>query len=90
LPQRDEDMRKLTNLAPIGPQKPCSEWTAAPGIVNLIPTARRGDGGAGGRNQGGESEPLSSVWLGEHPPLYTAGTSAKLHVDLLEGPVSGP
>ena len=53
---------------------PAVEWSVAP-ATGALSRRRRGHGGAGCRHSSRASVP-EQVWLLEHPPLYTAGTSA--------------
>jgi len=56
------------------PGSPPVEWIVAPGLTGyeeaLAEMEARAEAIAGGRS-------LERVWLLEHPPIYTAGTSAK-------------
>ena len=56
------------------------EWNASPGLIPYPLAVRSMEERAAAIGRGTASE---QVWLLEHPPLYTAGTSAKDH-DLLE------
>ena len=62
------------------PGSPPVEWAVAPGLTGydaaVLPMEARADAIAAG-------EANERVWLVEHPPLYTAGTSAKPQ-DLLD------
>jgi len=69
----------LTNLAPNGAQNPV-EWTATLGLVPYPNAVAAMEARVAAIQAGAQSE---QVWLVEHPPLYTAGTSAKPS-DLLE------
>jgi lipoyl(octanoyl) transferase len=69
----------LTILAPNGPQDPV-EWTAARDLVLYPDAVAAMEARVAEIRAGTEAE---QVWLVEHPPLYTAGTSAK-PTDLLE------
>jgi lipoyl(octanoyl) transferase len=66
-------------LAPSGPLPPV-EWTAAPGFVPYPDAVAAMEARVAAIQAGTKGE---QVWLVEHPPLYTAGTSAK-PADLLE------
>jgi lipoyl(octanoyl) transferase len=66
-------------LAPSGPQSPV-EWTTASGLVPYQDAVAAMEARVAAIHAGVEAE---QVWLVEHPPLYTAGTSAKAS-DLLE------
>jgi lipoyl(octanoyl) transferase len=70
---------KLTNLAPNGPPSPV-EWTLAPAPVAYPEAVAAMEARVAAIRAGETGE---QVWLVEHPPLYTAGTSAKPS-DLLE------
>jgi lipoyl(octanoyl) transferase len=65
---------------PAGPGAPPVEWRVTPGLTDyahaLADMETRADAIAEGRA-------AERVWLIEHPPLYTAGTSAK-EADLLD------
>jgi len=69
----------LTSLAPNGPQNPV-EWLTAPGLVPYPDAVAAMEARVAAIQAGKQDE---QVWLVEHPPLYTAGTSAKPS-DLLE------
>jgi len=69
----------LTNLAPNGPQNPV-DWTVAPGLTCYTRAVATMEARVAAIHAGEQDE---QVWLVEHPPLYTAGTSAKPS-DLLE------
>jgi lipoyl(octanoyl) transferase len=56
------------------------EWSVSAGLVPYAPAVRTMEERVAAIAQGAASE---CVWLLEHPPLYTAGTSAKDH-DLLK------
>jgi len=56
------------------------EWEVSPGLVPYQPAVRAMEARVAAIGRGAAPE---RVWLLEHPPLYTAGTSAKDH-DLLE------
>src|ERR1700733_5126930 len=64
---------KLTNLAPHGPPS-AVEWTHAPALVAYPEAVAAMEARVAAIRAGAEDE---QVWLVEHPPLYTAGTSAK-------------
>jgi lipoyl(octanoyl) transferase len=68
----------LTDLAPKGPQAPI-EWVTAADLVSYSDAVAAMEARVAAI-RAGEAE---RVWLVEHPPLYTAGTSAKPS-DLLE------
>ncbi|WP_404947940.1 lipoyl(octanoyl) transferase LipB [Roseovarius sp. TE539] len=51
------------------------EWIASPGLVAYEEAVARMEARAAAIAEGRASE---AVWLLEHPPLYTAGTSARL------------
>ena len=51
------------------------EWRIEPGLTDYRRRGRDDGGGASPRSGDGSAGEL--VWLVEHPPLYTAGTSAK-------------
>jgi lipoyl(octanoyl) transferase len=78
-PVDDDRNETLTKLAPNGPMSPV-EWTIAPAPV-AYPDAVAAMEARVAAIRAGEQAEL--VWLVEHPPLYTAGTSAK-PADLLE------
>jgi len=69
----------LTNLALNGPQDPV-DWTTAPGLVPYPDAVAAMEARVAAIQAGNKHE---QVWLVEHPPLYTAGTSAR-PADLLE------
>ena len=50
------------------------EWTTLPGLSPYAATLAAMEARAAAIAEGREGE---AVWLVEHPPLYTAGTSAK-------------
>jgi lipoyl(octanoyl) transferase len=50
------------------------EWTILPGLADYTQTLAAMEARAGAIAQGAADE---AVWLLEHPPLYTAGTSAQ-------------
>jgi len=58
---------------------PPVDWIVAEGLTDYDVALKRMEDWAAAIAEGSESE---KVWLVEHPPLYTAGTSAKPH-DLL-------
>ena len=66
-------------MATNGPQNPV-EWTAAPDLVPYPDAVAAMEARVAAIQAGTEAE---QVWLVQHPPLYTAGTSAKPS-DLLE------
>jgi lipoyl(octanoyl) transferase len=53
--------------------RPTAEWLIIPGLVPYDEAVRRMEARAASIAEGESSE---CVWLLEHPPLYTAGTSA--------------
>jgi lipoyl(octanoyl) transferase len=69
----------LTTLAPISLQNTV-DWTTAPGLVPYLDAVAAMEARVAAIRAGSERE---QIWLVEHPPLYTAGTSAK-PADLLE------
>jgi len=69
----------LTELAPSGPQNQV-EWAIAPGLTPYTQAVAAMEARVAAIHAG---EAAEQVWLVEHPPLYTAGTSAK-PADLLE------
>jgi lipoyl(octanoyl) transferase len=69
----------LTNLAPNGPQTSI-EWVTAPELVPYVDAVAAMEARVAAIRAG---EQVEQVWLVEHPPLYTAGTSAQPS-DLLE------
>ena len=69
----------MTTLAAAGPQDPV-EWTTARGLVPYPDAVAAMEARVAAIHAGEQAE---QVWLVEHPPLYTAGTSAKA-ADLLE------
>ncbi len=73
------DPEKVTILAPNGPHSPV-EWSTAPGLLPYPDAVAAMEARVAAIQAGAEGE---QVWLVEHPPLYTAGTSAKPS-DLLE------
>jgi lipoyl(octanoyl) transferase len=75
----DDRNEKLTNLAPNRPLKPV-EWAVAPAPVAYPDAVAAMEARVAAIRAGEQGE---QVWLVEHPPLYTAGTSAKPS-DLLE------
>jgi lipoyl(octanoyl) transferase len=75
----DDRNEKLTNLAPNGLSKPV-EWALAPAPVPYPHAVAAMEARVATIRADEQSE---LVWLVEHPPLYTAGTSAKPS-DLLE------
>ncbi len=71
----------ITPLAPpVDASRAGVEWVVTPGLTPYQPSldAMRERAGAIGRGEAGER-----VWLLEHPPLLTAGTSAR-EADLLD------
>ncbi len=70
---------KLTNLAHTGTQTPV-EWSVAPDLVVYDDAIAAMEARVAAIRAG---EMHEKVWLVEHPPLYTAGTSAKAS-DLLD------
>ena len=50
------------------------EWTHLPGLSPYLPTLSAMEARVAGIHEGRAPE---SIWLLEHPPLYTAGTSAR-------------
>ncbi|MCW2273519.1 lipoyl(octanoyl) transferase LipB [Rhodoblastus acidophilus] len=56
------------------PASPPVDWIVAEGLTDYALACKRMEDWAGRIADGSESE---KVWLVEHPPLYTAGTSAK-------------
>ena len=62
------------------PGSPPVEWVAAPGLVGYERAVMEMEARAEAIAAGAAAE---RVWLVEHPPLYTAGTSAK-SADLLD------
>jgi lipoyl(octanoyl) transferase len=78
-PLNDDRTEKLTNLAPNGPLSPV-EWTRAPALVAYPEAVAAMEARVSAIRAGETGE---QVWLVEHPPLYTAGTSTKPS-DLLE------
>lgn len=71
--RRDKIALGLTTTAPV-------EWEVSPGLTPYSEAMSRMDGHVEGIANGTEPE---RVWLLEHPPLYTAGTSAR-DSDLVE------
>ena len=69
----------MTNLPLISGLNPV-EWTVAPELIPYDQAVAAMEERVAAIRAGGRGE---QVWLVEHPPLYTAGTSAKLS-DLLE------
>ena len=69
----------MTDLAPSGPQNPV-EWRTTPGLAPYQDAVTAMEARVAAIHAGEQPE---HVWLVEHPPLYTAGTSAKPS-DLLE------
>jgi lipoyl(octanoyl) transferase len=69
----------LTNLALIGTQTPV-DWSVAPDLVVYGDAIATMEARVAAIRAGESGE---QVWLVEHPPLYTAGTSAKAS-DLLD------
>ena len=67
------------SLMPTSPGNPV-EWRIVPGLVSYAEALKTMEDRAEAIARGEASE---LVWLIEHPPLYTAGTSAKAQ-DLLE------
>ena len=63
----------MTTLAPSGPHNPV-EWTVAPGLTPYAQAVAAMEARVAAIHAGVGDE---QVWLVEHPPLYTAGTSAK-------------
>jgi lipoyl(octanoyl) transferase len=63
----------LTILAPHEPQNPV-EWTTAPDLVFYPDAVAAMEARVAAIHAGERGE---QVWLVEHPPLYTAGTSAR-------------
>ncbi len=72
--RRAADRRPAPLAHALGDRCPAAPALAARAGLTPYP-ARCGHGGAGGRDPGGHRAEL--VWLVEHPPLYTAGTSAR-------------
>ena len=68
-----------TSLPP-APGAPPVEWVVAPGLTGYAEAVAEMEARAAAIADGAAAE---QVWLVEHPPLYTAGTSAK-DGDLLE------
>ena len=56
------------------------EWLIAPGLTDYAAAVAAMEGHVAAMNEGRAGE---RIWLVEHPPLYTAGTSAR-SADLLE------
>ena len=56
------------------------EWTHIPGLAPYPETLAAMEAHVASMNEGRAGE---AIWLLEHPPLYTAGTSAKA-ADLVE------
>ena len=56
------------------------EWLIAPGLTDYSAAVAAMEGHVAAMNEGRAGE---RIWLVEHPPLYTAGTSAR-SADLLE------
>ena len=74
----DRQSLDLTTFA--GPAGGAVEWLISDAPVPY-PRGRGGHGGAGRGHRGREAPEL--VWLLEHPPLYTSGTSGRA-ADLLD------
>jgi lipoyl(octanoyl) transferase len=74
----------MTSLAPNRPQNPLDqsqvEWSTTPGLVPYPDAIAAMEARVAAIQAGARDE---QVWLVEHPPIYTAGTSAKPS-DLLE------
>jgi lipoyl(octanoyl) transferase len=72
----------LNSLKPFGPQSPSApvEWRVSQGLVPYEAAVAAMEARAASIADGEASE---LVWLLEHPPLYTAGTSARSE-DLLD------
>ena len=75
----DDRTEKLMNLALDGQSRPF-EWSVAPSAVAYPDAVTAMEARVAAIRAGDQGE---LVWLVEHPPLYTAGTSAKPG-DLLE------
>jgi lipoyl(octanoyl) transferase len=62
------------------PRSPPVEWAVAPGLTEYADAVAQMESRASAIAEGRASE---RVWLVEHPPLYTAGTSAR-DADLID------
>ena len=60
--------------------QPAPEWLIAPGLTDYAAAVAAMEAHVAAMNEGRAGE---RIWLVEHPPLYTAGTSAR-SADLLE------
>ncbi|MFV2092023.1 MAG: lipoyl(octanoyl) transferase LipB, partial [Hyphomicrobiales bacterium] len=67
-------------LMPPKPQTPVAHWLVAPGLTDYAMAVSEMQQRARAIRQATAPE---VVWLVEHPPLYTAGTSAQTR-DLIE------
>jgi lipoyl(octanoyl) transferase len=80
-PMRDrEGARARDDLAPLTPRSTSVEWRISDGPVDYPTAVAEMEAHARALADGRAPE---LVWLLEHPPLYTAGTSAR-ETDLLE------
>lgn len=71
-----EERKPVTNIAAMAPapSSPPVQWEVSDGLTEYEAAVSRMDALASAIAAGDEHE---RVWLVEHPPLYTAGTSAK-------------
>jgi lipoyl(octanoyl) transferase len=67
-------MRPRSSLAPALKTGPSARWEITPGLVAYEDALARMEAETAAIAKG---EALELVWLLEHPPLYTAGTSAR-------------
>ena len=73
-PEPRLNVRTELTLLPMPAGAPPVEWRISDGPV-AYEDGTGGDGGARRRHRRGKAP--EQVWLLEHPPLYTAGTSAR-------------
>jgi lipoyl(octanoyl) transferase len=76
----DHGFRKLNLDALLRPELPLPEWKVSDGLVPYPEAVAAMEARAAAIAEGAAGE---QIWLLEHPPIYTAGTSAR-DEDLLE------